>query len=84
MEQEKKWWASKTVIASVIGFIAVVLGFLGYDFTQLDQESLIQIITTTIGGTASIFAISGLCLLRFSVRMLINSFKSIFSPKATL
>jgi len=58
-ENTKPVWQSKTVIASVIGFIAVVLGFFGYDFTGADQATLSEVITATIAGVSSVVAIYG-------------------------
>lgn len=47
VDKGKSWWASKTVIASILGILSMVAGIFGYDISDLVPST-----TDLVDGTA--------------------------------
>lgn len=59
MDNIKPWYQSKGVWGSVIAFVAIVAGMLGFDLTDADQESLAEIAVAIGGALAALVGLIG-------------------------
>ncbi len=57
MIDEKPWWQSRTIWASLVAVIAVVLGYFGYDIGGEDQAGLVEAISSGVAIVGSLIAI---------------------------
>jgi hypothetical protein len=59
MIETKKWYESRGVVGSVLGFVFVVLGFVGYTVSPEEQEMAIVAFTMLGASVANIIAFVG-------------------------
>ncbi len=50
------WWKSKTVIASIVAVLAVIVGYFGYDIGGAEQASIVEDITSLVAVIGSLLA----------------------------
>ncbi|ERS12540.1 hypothetical protein Q673_02700 [Marinobacter sp. EN3] len=58
-EQEKPWWASKTVWGGLVAVIASILAAFGYDIGAADQEAIVGSIVSVVGAVGGLIAVYG-------------------------
>ena len=57
MLNEKPWWESRTIWASVIAVAAVIAGYFRFEIVEADQAALVDAITSIVGAVAGVIAI---------------------------
>ena len=59
MEDNKKWWESKTILASLVTVIALIAGMFNITIDTESQQGIIELATVLIGAIGSGIAIVG-------------------------
>ena len=57
MIDEKPWWESRTIWASIVAVLAVAAGYFRFEIVAEDQAGLVDAITSIIGAVAGVIAI---------------------------
>lgn len=58
-DQEKPWWASKSVWGGLIAVLASVLAAFGYDIGAQDQQAIVVSAVSIAGAVGGVIAVVG-------------------------
>ena len=59
MEEQKAWYMSKTIIASLVTLVALVAGVFNVTIDTDSQQSIIELVSVVVGAIGSAVAIYG-------------------------
>jgi len=59
MEDQKQWYNSSTIIASIVTVIALIAGAFNYNIDTQTQQGIVELATVVIGVIGSVVAIVG-------------------------
>lgn len=58
-EQEKPWWASKSIWGALVAILASILAAFGYDIGAEDQSAIVQSVVSIVGAVGAVVAVYG-------------------------
>ena len=59
MEDQKAWYMSKTILASLVTVVALIAGGFNYSIDAQTQEGIVELATVIVGVVSSVVAIYG-------------------------
>ena len=59
MEDQKAWYMSKTILASIVTVIVLIAGAFNYSIDTQTQEGIVELATVIVGVVSSVVAIWG-------------------------
>ena len=59
MEDQKPWYTSKTILASLVTVIVLIAGAFNYSIDAQTQDDVVELATVIVGVIGSVFAIYG-------------------------
>lgn len=59
MEDQKQWYMSKTILASLVTVIALVAGVFNVTIDAQSQQGIVELISVSVGVIGSVVAIWG-------------------------
>jgi len=59
MQEEKAWYQSKTILASIVTVIVLIAGAFNYSIDAQTQEGIVELVSVVVGVIGSVVAIYG-------------------------
>ena len=59
MENQKQWWKSQTILASIVTVIALIAGGFNYNIDTQTQQGIVELASVVVGVIGSVVAIVG-------------------------